>query len=167
MKRRLEEFHGFLLSKDEDCDTSSSKKEDKVEKREDVVANLFQKFAQLDSSPIQKKRPAEDDINMLKRKKETRGEKKIDSRQLFRSLSAADKIAYLDVVYDDNQADYCNEDRLFLVRARAAVHCYRKCCNKNPIAFKEKYGVDTKKGWTFHLNKVKGCSNCDNKTKEV
>ena len=157
VKERLESFHGYMLSK---CEDEGVEKSSTSTTTTDV-AQMFQEYTGVSGS----KRPAEDSVlPTIKKPKESRGEKRIEGRDSFRKMTCpVEKLKYLVSIYNDNHGEYNNEDRQFLMRVRPAVICYTQCCNKDATAFKGKYGVDTKKGWTFHVGKIKGCTTCNPK----
>lgn len=162
VKSRLETFHGFLLSNDDDPASKDVKKNLTPMKVD--MPGLYETFFQAQiNAQAGSKRPANTVlITPTKKPKETRGEKKAEGRSVYKTLrTVVEKITYLDQVYDDNHDAYTNDDRHFLMRARAAVFCFRNCCNKDVNLFKDKHGVDLKNGgWTFHVVKIKGCSDC-------
>ena len=151
----MEQFHGFLMEKEKEADDGKKSMTSAV-----AISALFEEFS--GTSCQHNKRPPESVLDSaVKKRKETRGEKKIDGRNHFRSMTGDEKISFLNSVYDDEHNACCNEDRQFLLRAKSAAHCYRVCCANDAAIFKSKHGVSKgKSGWTFHLANIKGCAQC-------
>ena len=163
IKKKLEEFQGFLYQSSSGGSLPSKSSTDTPNGENGSIENLFAQFIGSKKRP-----PSVHDMGAIdmskKQKKEARGEKIIPERKsrMATNVPAAEKLIWLDSIYDEEHNDYSNEDRQFLMRAKKAIHCYRNCCNRDTNAFLDLHGcVDKKGNRVFFLTKVKPCTSCN------
>lgn len=95
--------------------------------------------------------------------KNRRGTKTLPSRKGMKTWPIKERLQFVLDNYDHDSGEYCNADRVFLLRVTKLYMCLTTCCNSDVDKFVELH-VDPAKAYAF--KSFKACAGCSEKLDE-